>query len=171
MTDSATDANIDDTWLNDRSEFQRNIVSGQNNAHGLRLTYRLERGEDGRHMVVTDWTADPEHIGFPGVAHGGLVAAVFDDIMGRLAVLRRRWVVTARMEVRYRSAAPVGVPIRFEAWETRHRRRAMHAESRAFLPDGTVVAEANGTYLPLTPELEQRMVDEWPGFAEYLSAR
>jgi len=45
---------------------------------------------------------------------------------------------------------------------------AMHAEGRALLPDGTTVAEASATYLPLTPELERRMVEEWPGFAEFL---
>jgi acyl-coenzyme A thioesterase PaaI-like protein len=159
---------IDPTWLNDASEFQRNFVSGKLNHSGLRLHYDLERGEDGRHVVVTTWTPDEEHVGFPGVAHGGLVAAVLDDVMGRVAVLRRRWVVTAKMEVRYRAAAPLHVPLRFEAWETRHRRMAMHAEGRALLPDGTLVTDATATFLPLTPELERQMVEQWPGFAEFL---
>jgi acyl-coenzyme A thioesterase PaaI-like protein len=158
----------DAAWLNDRSEFQRNFVSGQRNPDGLRLQYRLEQGEDGRALVVADWTPDDDHVGFPGVAHGGLLAAALDDIMGRVAVLRRRWVVTARMEVRFRSVAPLGTPLRFESWETRHRRLAMHAEGRALLPDGTVVADAGATYLPLTPELERQMVERWPGFAEFL---
>ena len=159
---------FDASWLNDRSEFQRNFVSGQLNPSGLRLHYELEHGEDGRRMVVTEWTPGEEHVGFPGVAHGGLLAAILDDSMGRVAVLRRRWVVTARMEVRYRAAAPLGVPLRFEAWETRHRRQAMHAEGRARLGDGTVVADAGATYLPLTPDLERQMVERWPGFAEFL---
>jgi len=158
----------DASWLNDRSEFQRNFVSGQLNRTGLRLHYALEEREDGSPLVVATWTAQEEHVGFPGVAHGGLLAAVLDDIMGRVAVLRRRWVVTAKMEVRYRSAAPLGVPLRFEAWETRHRRMAMHSEGRTLLPDGTVVAEATATYLPLTPDLERQMVERWPGFAEFL---
>jgi len=159
---------IDPSWLNDRSEFQRNFVSGQLNRAGLGLHYELERAEDGRRVVHTTWTPGEEHVGFPGVAHGGLIAAVLDDVMGRVAVLRRRWVVTARMEVRYRAAAPLGVPLRFEAWETRHRRMAMHAEGRALLPDGTVVSDAGATFLPLTPELERQMVERWPGFAEFL---
>ena len=159
---------IDPSWLNDRSEFQRNFVSGQLNRSGLRLHYELAEAEDGRRVVHTTWTPGEEHVGFPGVAHGGLIAAVLDDVMGRVAVLRRRWVVTARMEVRYRAAAPLGVPLRFEAWETRHRRMAMHAEGRALLPDGTVVSDAGATFLPLTPELERQMVERWPGFAEFL---
>jgi acyl-coenzyme A thioesterase PaaI-like protein len=159
---------VDESWLNDRSEFQLNFVSGRRSDVGLRLHYRLERDPERGPLVVTDWTPGEAHVGFPGVTHGGLVAAVLDDVMGRLAVLRRRWVVTARMEVRYRAAAPLGVPLRFEAWATRHRRMSMHAEARALLPDGTVVTESSGTFLPLTPELERQMVKRWPGFAEFL---
>jgi hypothetical protein len=35
------------------------------------------------------------------------------------------------------------------------------------LQDGTTVAEATGTYLPVPDALLGRMVDAWPGFAEY----
>jgi acyl-coenzyme A thioesterase PaaI-like protein len=161
----------DAAWLNDRSEFALNFVSGVRNPAGLRLHYDLEHDDERGAVVVTTWTPDETHVGFPGVTHGGLIAAVLDDVMGRVAVLRRRWVVTARMEVRYRSASPLGTPLRFEAWATRHRRMSMHAEARALLPDATVVAESSGTFLPLTPELEREMVKRWPGFAEYLSGR
>ena len=119
---------IDESWLNDRSEFQENFISGQRSPHGLRLWYRLERDAE-----------------------------------------RGPLVVTARMEVRYRSASPLGDALRFEAWATRHRRMSMHAEARALLRDGTVVAESSGTFLPLTPELERQMVKRWPGFAEFLN--
>ena len=165
---SDTRPEIDASWLNDRSEFAVNWVSGARSGSGLRLEYRLEHDQGRGPLVVTDWTPGEEHVGFPGVTHGGLIAAVLDDVMGRNAVLRRRWVVTARMEVRYRSAAPLGETLRFEAWATRHRRMSMHAEARALLPDGTVVAESSGTFLPLTPELERQMVKRWPGFAEFL---
>ena len=155
MTDAA--------WLNDRSEFQQNFVHGLRNRHGLQLQFELD-GE----RIFTMWTPDERHAGFPGFAHGGLVAAVLDDAMGRWAALHRRFLVTARLEVRYRDGASLGVPLRIEGWATRHQRRALHAEGRALLPDGSTVAEATGTYLPLPAALQQRMLDAWPGFAEYL---
>ena len=154
---------IDAEWLNDRSEFQQNFVHGLRNRHGLQLQFELD-GE----RIFTMWTPDERHAGFPGFAHGGLVAAVLDDAMGRWAALQRRFLVTARLEVRYRDGAPLGVPLRIEGWATRHQRRALHAEGRALLPDGSTVAEATGTYLPLPAALQQRMLDAWPGFAEYL---
>lgn len=154
---------IDAEWLNDRSEFQQNFVHGLRNRHGLQLQFELD-GE----RIFTVWTPDDRHAGFPGFAHGGLVAAVLDDAMGRWAALHRRFLVTARLDVRYRDGAPLGVPLRIEGWAMRHQRRALHAEGRALLPDGSTVAEATGTYLPLPAALRQRMLDAWPGFAEYL---
>jgi acyl-coenzyme A thioesterase PaaI-like protein len=119
--------------------------------------------------VAGDWTPDPLlHVGFPGVAHGGLVSAVLDDVMGRSTTLLRRWTVTARLEVRYRLPAPAGTPLRVEGWMTGRRRRMVTAEGRLLLPDGGVVAEATGTYLPLTPALEGKLVERWPGFVAYL---
>ena len=153
----------DKSWLNDRSEYQQNFVHGLRNPVGLHLQYEL----DGDRMVTT-WNAGERHAGFPGFVHGGLIAAVLDDAMGRGAALAHRWVVTGRLEVRYRNGAPLGVPLRVEGWTARMLRRAMHAEGRVLMPDGTEVAHATGTYLPLPPELERRMVDAWPGFADYL---
>ena len=154
---------IDPAWLNDRSEFQQNFVHGLRNASGLQLQYHLEGGR-----IVTTWTADDRHAGFPGVVHGGLIAAVLDDVMGRWAALHHRFLVTARLAVRYRDAAPLGVPLRVEGWSTRLLRRALHAEGRVLTPDGGSVAEATGTYLPLPQQLRRRMVAAWPGFDEYL---
>jgi acyl-coenzyme A thioesterase PaaI-like protein len=177
MSESRAPVLLDDAWLNDRTEFQRNFVHGLRNPHGLRVQYRLERleGEPDPgsglppHRVAGDWTPDTLlHVGFPGVTHGGLVSAVLDDVMGRSTTLVRRWTVTARLEVRYRGPASAGTPLRVEGWMTGLRRRAITARGRLLDPGGGVVAEASGTYLPLTPELERQMVERWPGFAAYL---
>ncbi|MFN2581689.1 MAG: PaaI family thioesterase [Candidatus Dormibacteria bacterium] len=162
-TRAAASGVIHPEWLNDRSEFQRNYVHGLRNRSGLQLQYELE-GE----RIVTTWTPNDDHVGFPGFVHGGLLAAVLDDTMGRFAALHRRFLVTARLEVRYRDAAPLGGPLRIEAWSTRMARRALHAAGHVVTPDGGVAADATATYLPLTKSLERRMVDAWPGFAEYL---
>ncbi|HWF58288.1 MAG TPA: PaaI family thioesterase [Candidatus Dormibacteraeota bacterium] len=155
---------LDQAWLNDHSEYQRNFVHGLRNPHGLHLQYHLAGDR-----VATTWVADDDHAGFPGFVHGGLIAAVLDDAMGRCSVLHRRWVVTGRMETRFRDAAPLGVALRVEGWITSLTRRAMTAESLMTLEDGRVVAGATGTYLPIPASLLDRMVDSWPGFAEFTS--
>jgi hypothetical protein len=35
------------------------------------------------------------------------------------------------------------------------------------LEDGSTVADATGTYLPIPASLLERMVGSWPGFAEF----
>jgi acyl-coenzyme A thioesterase PaaI-like protein len=160
------DDTLDQAWLNDHSEYQRNFVHGMRNTSGLHLQYHLAGDR-----VVTTWVAGEEHAGFPGVVHGGLIAAVLDDVMGRCSVLRHRWVVTGRMETRFRQVAPLGAALRIEGWTTRFTRRVMRAESRMSLADGTVVAEASGTYLPVPGPLVDRMVEAWPGFADYADGR
>jgi acyl-coenzyme A thioesterase PaaI-like protein len=174
------DPRLDPTWLNDRSTFQGNFVHGMLNPAGLHVQYHLERaGADSDPpppdpdplfgvRVVGDWTADEVHMGFPGIAHGGLLAAILDDVIGRCAALRHRWVVTGRLDVRYRAGAPVGVRLRVEGWLTRYQRRLVAGSARILLPDGRVACEADGTYLPIQGELEQQMLASWPGFAEYL---
>ena len=171
---------IDESWLNDRSEYQRNFVHGLGNPQGLRVQYHLETvAADAEPppphpdplagvRVVGEWRADDDHMGFPGVAHGGLIAAILDDAIGRCAALRHRWVVTGRIDTRFRAAAPTGVPLRVEAWLTRYQRRLVVGRARMLLPDGALVAEAHGTYLPIPAALEATMVAGWPGFAAYL---
>jgi acyl-coenzyme A thioesterase PaaI-like protein len=153
---------LDQQWLNDHTEYQRNFVHGLRNACGLHLQYQLDGDR-----VVTSWVATDDHAGFPGFVHGGLIAAVLDDAMGRCSVLHRRWVVTGRMETRFREAAPLGAALRVEGWITRLTARVMRAQALMSLEDGRVVAEATGTYLPLPKALVDRMIDAWPGFAEF----
>lgn len=173
---AARAAGLDPDWLNDRSAYQRNFVHGLANPTGLHLQYRLERTPAGTapdpdplagFRVVADWTADPEHMGFPGIAHGGLLMAIVDDVIGRCAALRHHWVVTGRIETRFRAAAPVAAPLRVEGWVTRWQRRAVHGHARVLLPDGTAAVEADGVYLPIPSDLLGHMVEAWPGFAEY----
>ncbi|MDB5063757.1 MAG: hypothetical protein JWM18_191, partial [Chloroflexi bacterium] len=41
MSQSRAAVSLDDAWLNDRTEFQRNFVHGLRNPHGLHIQYRL----------------------------------------------------------------------------------------------------------------------------------
>ncbi len=157
-----SDQGLHQEWLNDHTEYQLNFVHGLRNPAGLHLQYHLAGNR-----VVTTWVPASEHVGFPGFVHGGLISAVLDDAMGRCSVLHRRWVVTGRMETRYRDVAPIGAALRVESWISRFTARLMRAQALMSLEDGRVVAEAVGTYLPLPAPLRDRMVQAWPGFAEF----
>jgi acyl-coenzyme A thioesterase PaaI-like protein len=100
-----------------------------------------------------------------------LLAAVLDDAMGRSTAVFKRWVVTGRMNVRYRAGARSGEPLRVEGWIVRYQKRLVAAAAQAKTASGELVAEADGTYLPVPEDTLAQMVAAWPGFAEYLGER
>lgn len=129
------------------------FVCGVENPIGLKVAF-FHDGE----RVWTDFTPRPEHQGYPGIMHGGILYTLLDETVGRAAFLREMWVVTARMQVRYRHPVPIGSRLRVEGEISSIRGRVMEATGRARLPDGTVAAEATGTFMAL-PSAMQAEVD------------
>jgi len=150
--------------LNDRSEYQRCFACGARNPIGLRLVFRQEGGE-----IVTEYTPTPEFAGFPGVVHGGILATLLDEALNRTAMLEKRWLMTARLEIRYRQAAPVGRPLRVTARTTSSRKRMVRAAGEIRLADepGTLIAEADGTFLPVPESYQRDAVAERPELAGF----
>lgn len=157
---------IEATWLNDESEFQRCFVCGQRNPCGLHLRFRNE-GE----RIVADFVGDEQHQGFPGVVHGGILASILDEAMGRVSVLEHRWVMTARLELRYRAPAPIGQPLRVyaEALDSRARMIRVKGWVARVGETETIVCEAEGTFLPLPDDVRDKAVGDWPGLSSFFA--
>jgi acyl-coenzyme A thioesterase PaaI-like protein len=66
--------------------------------------YHLEVRRDGDEVVAT-FSFDSTHAGGPGLAHGGAVSAVCDDLLGHVLSLHGVPAVTRRLEIDY--LAPV----------------------------------------------------------------
>ncbi|MFQ5859435.1 MAG: PaaI family thioesterase [Anaerolineae bacterium] len=125
---------------------------GVENPIGLKLsTYEMD---DGR--VVARFTPREDYQGYPGVLHGGIIATVLDEVLYRVWIAKGPWLVTAKIEMKFRRPVPVGVPLTVvaEAVESRGRRLISRGEIR--LPDGSVGAEATAVFLELP---EEQVVD------------
>jgi acyl-coenzyme A thioesterase PaaI-like protein len=152
-------------WLNDESSYQGCYVCGQRNAQGLRRHFWLD-GQD----IVTEFLPGLEHQGFPGVTHGGIIAALLDETLGRTGVFEGQWMMTGRIAIRFRAPAPVGQTLTIRARVVRRRRRAVEAEGEAKLPDGSIVATATGFFVALPPPVLAQALADHPDLAEYLPA-
>jgi acyl-coenzyme A thioesterase PaaI-like protein len=90
-------------------------------------------------------------LGSNGVVHGGAIPMLFDDLLGRLAVVggrpRSR---TAYLHVDYRSVAPIDTDLRFEAWVEREEGRKRFMQGR-LLDGDRVCAEAGALFVALRP--------------------
>lgn len=60
-------------------------------------------------------TVTEHHQGAPGLAHGGLLAAAFDEALGTVTWLLRVPVVTVHLETDYRTPVPVGSVVEIDA--------------------------------------------------------
>lgn len=156
---------IPDDWLNDYSSYQRCFVCGQRNHAGLQTRYRQEGDR-----ILTEFTGDERHQGFPGVLHGGILATLLDETMGRTALFERAWVMTGRLEVRYRNPAPLGEALAVRAWPTRVRSRSVEARGEVRTPDGTLLADATGLFLKVPEEVMRQAEAAHPEFSEYFNA-
>ena len=137
------------------------FVCGMQNPIGLRAFFYQD--EQGR--VVAHFTGKEEHQGYPGVMHGGIVTALLDEVIGRVAIAHNLWAVTAKLEVRFRRPVPLGQPLTLVGEMTHLRRRTLEGRGEIRLEDGTVVAEAEGVYIRL-PQEEIERVEEELGFWE-----
>jgi len=115
---------------------------GTENEHGLRLQARLEGDR-----VVADLRLAPWFAGGPGVAHGGAVAAFFDDLMGFVPVAHFAPAVTARFEIDFVRPVFLGAPLHAEAWLSRREGRKLFAEGVGRDAAGEVYVEARALYL------------------------
>ena len=122
------------------------FACGPENPIGLRLQFRQE-GD----AYVTTFIADQAFQGYHNVIHGGIVATLLDEVMARYVWAKYGPSATAKLEVRYRCPAPVGVPLEVRGWVTAERRggRAVETAAEARLEDGTVLAEATGLIIRL----------------------
>ena len=147
--------------FNDETDYGLCFACGPGNPSGLQLTFRREGDE-----VATSLDTREVHQGFPGYLHGGVITALLDEVMSRVSLLDNRWTITARIDVRFRSPVPIGKRVTARAEKSREKRGFMEARGRVELPDGTIAAEATGSFAYLGQEALEAMSAGYPKLAE-----
>lgn len=127
--------------------------------------YRPERSflaDDDRRIRLAYWTREADGVfvgkvwfgpyaeGPPMCAHGGSLAAVLDDAMGRSLWVAGYKVLAGTLEFKYRSRCPLGEVHRIETRLIRHEGRRLYAEGSILAEDGTVRTEGTGTFVQIT---------------------
>ena len=122
------------------------FVCGPENPAGLHLTFEAADGK-----ARTEITLSPDHQGYAGVVHGGIIAAVLDEVMVYAALTLGRWAATAEMTVRYRKPAKLGVPLSVTGEVAGHQRRLVECRAELRAPDGELLATATGKMMQGRP--------------------
>jgi acyl-coenzyme A thioesterase PaaI-like protein len=122
----------------DDQEYDRCYGCGQGNSRGLQM--RFEHREGG---AICRYTVADHLAGAPGVIHGGVQAALLDEVMGHAIHFAHPDpeldTVTVEFALRYRQPAPVAVPLEIRA-------RLVRAEGRDFFVAGEIVSPAGDVF-------------------------
>ncbi len=117
------------------------FVCGEKNPIGLklRISTDAERGES-----TADVNFREDFQGWSKIVHGGLLAAVLDEVMIYAAVAKGLKCVTGEMTVRYVKPASTGVAYTLKGRFVEEKGRIVLAESVLLDSDGQEVARATG---------------------------
>jgi uncharacterized protein (TIGR00369 family) len=88
---------------------------GDRNARGMRLTF--EQDDEAKHIRGT-FALGAEYEGGVGYIHGGIIATVLDEVMGKVSRFRNVRAVTAELNIEYLRPVPVDRMLRVEGFET-----------------------------------------------------
>ncbi len=92
------------------------------------------------------------YTGPPGHCHGGIIATILDDAMGKLNKLRQVTAVTAQMKIDYLRPVPLNKPLRVDSRELRVRGRRHYNMAEILNEDGAVLARSRGLFVAIDPK-------------------
>lgn len=130
------------------------FVCGLENPFGLKLKFFITAPGE----VTAEYTVPEQYQGYPGIVHGGVVASMLDEVLGRVHMNegdldRTRFMYTARMTVRYRQHVPIGVPLRIVGRAQKSKSFSATSIATLYGPEGEVLAEAEGLLVDVPDEV------------------
>ncbi|HJT92366.1 MAG TPA: PaaI family thioesterase [Mycobacterium sp.] len=116
---------------------------GPDNPHGHHLHAR-RRGEG----VVAEHVFDDRHMGAPGIAHGGAVTTVLDDMFGMLLYTVGEMAVTRRLDTEFHAPVLLGTRYVITADLQRRRGRKLDVTARMEVATtGDLAASARALFI------------------------
>ena len=132
-----------DQKLSPRTDADHCFVCGNENVLGLNVRFWLD-GE----VCRGEFTPRLEHSGYDGIAHGGIVFSLLDDVMANWMFLQGTRCYTAKCEIRFHEALPIGRRVVLEGRLLRQKQKLVVMEGRALrADDGTPVASCQASFI------------------------
>lgn len=121
-------------------------VSGRSSPYGLDPVIRRDGDE-----VVATVTLHAAHEGAPARSHGGIVAALFDDVYGFVLTIHQTPGFTGELRIRYEAGTPLHVPLECRVRLDRREGRKLHMSGELTTADGTVCVRSTAVFITIDP--------------------
>jgi len=125
------------------------FACGNNNPEGMRLKFAYD---EERARFVCRFRLGKRYTGPPGHAHGGIIATILDEAMGKVNKLRHVIALTSQITVDYLKPVPLNKPLRVESREVRVRGRQHINMAEILNPKGVVLARGRGLFIAIDPQ-------------------
>lgn len=122
---------------------------GPDNPHGLRLTFTYDA--EGKRFF-SEFRLGRRFTGPPAHAHGGIIATILDEAMGKVNKLRQVTTMTREMTIEYLKPVPLGQPLVAEGRESAVRGRVHFNVGEIRNQAGEVLARSRGTFIAIDPK-------------------
>lgn len=131
----------------------RCFACGALNEHGIHLDLHVDGDRCWTELALPD-----RFQGWDGIAHGGIICTILDEVMAWSLAATDNWGLTARMNVEFKRPVRLGSPIRGEGWISATRRRIIDTSANLVdLASGDVLATATGTYVAADAERKREL--------------
>jgi len=118
------------------------FVCGDDNPIGLKLKFRAKEN-----IVETEYIPKPEHCGYTGIVHGGIISAILDEGMGWTGWLSfGKYYLTAELKIRLKKSVTLGRKYIFRGELLRKVKNIYIARGSLLDEDGNIYAEGEGKY-------------------------
>lgn len=121
---------------------------GGANSRGMQLAFDRD---DERRRIVGRFRLRAEYQGGPGFIHGGIIATVLDEAMGKVCRFSDVRAVTAELAIEYLRPIRVGEEIHVEAFESHRNARQLFHEGEIRNGAGELLARGRGRFVVIDP--------------------
>jgi uncharacterized protein (TIGR00369 family) len=125
------------------------FACGTDNPEGMRLRFTYD--ED-RNCFVCRFRLGERYSGPPGHCHGGIIATILDEAMGKVNKLRHVIALTSEITVNYLKPVPLKKPLRVESREVVVTGRKHINMAEILNEKGEVLARSRGLFVAIDPE-------------------
>jgi len=115
---------------------------GEDNPIGLHLKFK-ESGE----LLCADFVPSKEHQGYDGIVHGGIVATLLDEAMGKVLSGKGVMALTATLSVKFKKPVRVGERLRVCSKLRKRTGRKVWLEACVKDSEGRTLAEGESLYI------------------------
>jgi uncharacterized protein (TIGR00369 family) len=122
---------------------------GPENESGLHLEFHLNEDHD---RFICEFQLPERFEGPPSHAHGGIIATILDEAMGKVSKLRGIIAVTGTMQVNYIRPVPLFSQLVTEGWEVGVNGREHFRAAEIRDAKGEVLATSTGTFIEVDPK-------------------